>query len=203
MRRMSLFGSAQIFIRYLGDSHPNFMLHIHLRPVFVLYHRNFWKPYFRQDVTKGITNFHTSSITFLHSACTQIQERATVRKFIFRECSRQKPRHSLLSKCPVHGKHVNELYLHPWEKYHLPHAYYHQMCIMCQSLITNFTTAGQQMWKVQTFIYTPKESLALTVRIFMKFTITQFLWTSLVPNFKQTGQKMLHILEQKLISAIR
>jgi len=51
--------------------------------------------------------------------------------------------------------------------------------IMYQSLITKF--------------YNPKDSLTFSVRIFTKFTITQFLWTFLVPNFKHIGQKMLHI----------
>lgn len=187
----------------LGDSHPYFRLHIHPRPVFVLYHGKFWNPYFKQDVTKGITNLLTISMNFLHSACTQIQEEALWENLFSESTPGKKPRHALLSKCLMHGKHVNEFYLHPWEKYHFRHTYYHWMCITCQSLITNFTIAGRQMWKVQTFIYTPKESMAFTVRIFMKFTITQFLWTSLVPNFKHTGQKMLHILEKKLISAIR
>jgi hypothetical protein len=105
-RRMSLPGSAQFFIHYLGDSHPHFMLHIHPKPVFVLSRRNFWN-HFKQDVTKGITNFHTFSINFLHSACIQIQKEALWENLLFREHSRQKPSHSLLSKCLVHGKHEN------------------------------------------------------------------------------------------------
>ena len=51
--------------------------------------------------------------------------------------------------------------------------------IMCQSLKTNF--------------YIPKEILAFTVRIFMKFIVTQFLGTSLVPYLKNNGQKMSHM----------